>query len=101
MGARSQAVLLAAAVSVWSGAIVERTLHAQQAAAVTGTFYCPMHPDITARAEGRCSRCGMALVPGDPLDAREYLVDVQAAPQAVGSLDLAHAVPPSQVGRSG
>ena len=42
-----------------------------------------MHPDITATAEGRCSRCGMALVPGDPLDAREYLVDVKATPPAV------------------
>jgi heavy metal-binding protein len=48
-----------------------------------GRFYCPMHPDITSTTEGRCSRCAMALVPGDPLDAREYLVDMTANPPAI------------------
>jgi Heavy metal binding domain len=48
-----------------------------------GRFYCPMHPDIMSTMEGRCSRCAMALVPGDPLDAREYLVDMKASPQAI------------------
>ncbi len=46
-------------------------------------FYCPMHPEITSTAEGRCSRCAMTLVPGDPLDAREYLVDLSAHPPAI------------------
>ena len=48
-----------------------------------GRFYCPMHPEITSTAEGRCSRCAMTLVPGDPLDAREYMVEMTAVPQAV------------------
>ena len=30
----------------------------QQAADV---FVCPMHPDVTAAAAGKCSKCGMAL----------------------------------------
>ena len=47
-----------------------------------GRFYCPMHPDITSTTEGTCSRCAMRLVPGDPLDAREYLVDMKVTPQA-------------------
>jgi hypothetical protein len=71
------------ALVVWTGALVERPAAAQSAAAVPGSFYCPMHPDITAKTGGKCSRCGMALVPGDPLDAREYLVDMKATPQAV------------------
>ena len=64
---------------------VERMLFAQQApaAAVIGSFYCPMHADVTSAAEGACPRCGMKLVPGDPLDAREYLVGMQATPKAV------------------
>jgi hypothetical protein len=45
-------------------------------------FYCPMHPDVTATAAGKCLRCGMALVPGDPYDLREYRLDLQMQPQA-------------------
>jgi hypothetical protein len=62
---------------------VERVVFAQSPAAIVNSFYCPMHSDITSNAPGKCSRCGMALVPGDPLDAREFLVDMKAAPQAV------------------
>lgn len=47
------------------------------------SFFCPMHPDVTSAAPGTCSRCGMKLVPGDPLDSREYLVEMTAAPAAV------------------
>ena len=53
------------------------------AASSSGLFYCPMHPDITAPTEGKCSRCAMALVPGDPLDAREYLMEMKTNPQAI------------------
>ncbi len=79
----SQALVLMLAVAAWGGVAVERAIGAQDPGIAVGTFYCPMHPDITAIVEGRCSRCGMALVPGDPLDAREYLVEVAATPQAV------------------
>jgi heavy metal-binding protein len=76
-------VALVLALVGWSGVALERIGAAQSTVAGIGTFYCPMHPDITAAAEGRCSRCGMTLVPGDPLDAREYLVDMRLAPQPI------------------
>lgn len=80
---RSQAFTALLILTCWGGVTLERTVLAQDPAAGIGTFYCPMHPDIVAPAEGTCSRCGMKLVPGDPLDAREYLVDMTSAPQAV------------------
>ena len=29
----------------------------------TRAYYCPMHPDVSGAAPGRCPRCGMDLVP--------------------------------------
>jgi hypothetical protein len=46
-------------------------------------YSCPMHPDVTDKAPGKCPRCGMTLVAMDPFDAREYLVDVVTAPTAI------------------
>lgn len=46
------------------------------------TYFCPMHMDVTAKAAGKCGKCGMALVPGDPWDEREYVLDVQTTPSA-------------------
>jgi hypothetical protein len=71
------------AMLAWSGVVVGRAALAQEPGASAGMFYCPMHPDITAKTDTSCSRCGMKLVPGDPLDAREYLLDMKATPQAV------------------
>lgn len=45
-------------------------------------FYCPMHPEVTASAPDKCVRCGMALVPGDPYDLREYRLEVDMRPAA-------------------
>jgi hypothetical protein len=28
-----------------------------------GAYVCPMHPEVSAAAPGRCSKCGMQLVP--------------------------------------
>jgi heavy metal-binding protein len=89
---RSQGFTALLILTCWGGVVLERTVLAQDPAAAIGTFYCPMHPDIVARAEGTCSRCGMKLVPGDPLDAREYLVDLTSAPQAVRPGRPAHLV---------
>ena len=83
MRGKSQAVFLVMALLAWTGVSVQRALLAQTPGAAVGTFYCPMHADVTAAAEGACPRCGMKLVPGDPLDSREYLVDMQATPTAV------------------
>jgi hypothetical protein len=45
-------------------------------------YFCPMHPDVTDKAPASCSRCGMKLVPGDPWNEREYLLDVKVNPAA-------------------
>ena len=46
-------------------------------------FFCPMHPEVTAGEAGRCRKCGMALVPGDPFDTREYALELTTTPAAV------------------
>src|SRR5262245_66355913 len=59
---------------------------ARQTAAPPGTtaWFCPMHPEVTASEAGsRCRKCGMALVPGDPFDTREYSLDLTTVPAAV------------------
>jgi len=59
---------------------------AQQSSAPPGTtaWLCPMHPEVTAGEAGsRCRKCGMALVPGDPFDTREYSLELTTMPAAV------------------
>ena len=59
---------------------------AQQSSAPPGTtaWFCPMHPEVTAGEPGsRCRKCGMALVPGDPFDTREYALELTTVPAAV------------------
>ncbi|MSO30690.1 MAG: hypothetical protein EXQ48_07070 [Acidobacteria bacterium] len=46
-------------------------------------WFCPMHSDVTADGPGTCSKCGMALIAGNPFDTREYLLDVRTSPSAV------------------
>jgi hypothetical protein len=70
------ALLLVAVVSLGA---------AQQTAAPPAEFtawFCPMHPEVTAAEAGRCRKCGMALVPGDPFDTREYGVELATTPSA-------------------
>lgn len=33
------------------------------AGAATAVYTCPMHPEVTSSAPGRCPKCGMNLVP--------------------------------------
>ena len=40
------------------------------------TWFCPMHSDVTAPIAGKCSKCGMALVKGNPFDTRDYKLAV-------------------------
>jgi hypothetical protein len=58
---------------------------AQDAAALPpgSTWYCPMHPDMTAAITGQCPLCKMPLVVGNPLDTREYELDFSTSPAAV------------------
>jgi hypothetical protein len=46
-------------------------------------WFCPMHPEVTASEAGRCRKCGMALVLGDPFDTREYGIELSTAPAAI------------------
>ena len=43
-------------------------------------WVCPMHADYTANGEGKCPRCGMALVKATPFDTRDYHLDFQTIP---------------------
>jgi hypothetical protein len=43
-------------------------------------FLCPMHPDHTSEAPGKCPICGMALVQGALFDFRDYTLNVQTLP---------------------
>jgi hypothetical protein len=51
---------------------------------ITGWF-CPMHPAHTSHEAGKCPICGMALIPGDPYDTADYVLDVTTSPAAVAS----------------
>jgi hypothetical protein len=42
-----------------------------------------MHPDYTMDIEGKCPRCGMALVRGAPFDVRDYRLDFRTVPAVV------------------
>jgi hypothetical protein len=71
------ALLLVAVVSLGA---------AQQTASPPAEFtawFCPMHPEVTAAEGGRCRKCGMALVPGDPFDTREYALELSTTPAAI------------------
>jgi hypothetical protein len=46
-------------------------------------WFCPMHPEVTASDGGRCRKCGMALVAGDPFDTREYALELTTMPAAI------------------
>jgi hypothetical protein len=67
-----------------SASAASSTLAAASAAdgAPTGWF-CPMHPDVTASEPGRCRKCNMALIAGNPFDTREYVLDLATSPAAV------------------
>lgn len=49
---------------------------------VTG-YVCPMHPDVVEGAPGKCPRCGMTLVAGNPLGTANYRLAVETVPGVV------------------
>ncbi|MBM3819767.1 MAG: hypothetical protein FJW14_12245 [Acidimicrobiia bacterium] len=59
------------------------SLGAQQGADAPEAWFCPMHADVTAPAAGRCPKCDMALVRGNPFDTREYVLEMATSPVAV------------------
>jgi hypothetical protein len=46
-------------------------------------FLCPMHPDYTVDIEGKCPRCGMALIRAAAYDVRDYRLDFRTIPAVV------------------
>ena len=46
-------------------------------------FLCPMHPDFTLDVEGKCPRCGMALVRAAAYDVRDYKLEFRTIPPVV------------------
>jgi hypothetical protein len=56
------------------------TLYAQQDIA---TWFCPMHPDVTADAPGKCRKCEMTLLRGNPFDTRDYELEVATFPASI------------------
>jgi hypothetical protein len=55
---------------------------APQTPAITG-YICPMHPDVILGEPGKCPRCGMELVPGNPLGTANYRLRVETIPAVV------------------
>jgi hypothetical protein len=53
------------------------------AQADAGTWFCPMHPDVTADTPGKCRKCEMTLVQGNPFDTRDFELDVTTVPAAL------------------
>src|SRR5512147_94929 len=70
------------AVSAQSAAQPSAQSPGQSAPSVTG-YICPMHPDVILGEPGKCPRCGMELVPGNPLGTANYRLRVETIPAVV------------------
>jgi hypothetical protein len=44
-------------------------------------FMCPMHPDVITTEPGKCPRCSMDLVPGNPLALPDFRLEVETTPK--------------------
>jgi hypothetical protein len=77
------------AAGVWAGLwlAVAPTLLAdpQIAPSPALPYVCPMHAEVRTNGPGACPRCGMALVMFDPLDMRDYPLDVETAPHPLAA----------------
>jgi hypothetical protein len=56
---------------------------APQAAQAPAAFMCPMHPDVITTAPGKCPRCSMDLVPGNPLALPDFELKVETTPRVL------------------
>jgi hypothetical protein len=56
----------------------------QQNSTPAATAYmCPMHPDVMTTAPGKCPRCNMDLVPGNPLALPDFRVRMETTPRVL------------------
>lgn len=46
-------------------------------------WFCPMHPEVIESKGGKCPRCSMDLVRGNPQEAVEYRLEVSTEPVAI------------------
>jgi hypothetical protein len=46
-------------------------------------FMCPMHPDVIKTEPGKCPRCNMDLIPGNPLALPDFAVKVETTPRVL------------------
>src|SRR6185436_21132881 len=86
MKASAAAVFVTLVAASTSLAVMQTPAPAQPAqnAAYTETAWvCPMHLDYTLDIEGKCPRCGMALVRAAPFDVRDYQLNFQTIPPVV------------------
>ena len=55
---------------IMGGAMMRGHASSEQAGAESGTYSCPMHPEVKSASPGRCPKCGMDLQPaGQKVDA--------------------------------
>ena len=59
-----------------------RPLIDPNAPTTTSGYICPMHPNEVKAEPGKCSICGMTLVPGDPMATADYVMRVTMEPRA-------------------
>ena len=51
--------------------------------AAAAAYMCPMHPDVVKTEPGKCPRCNMDLIPGDPLALPDFAVKVETTPRVL------------------
>ena len=79
------ATLLASILFAFTAGVRVADTAAQNPAAQAdvGTWFCPMHPDVTSDAPGKCRKCEMTLVQGNPFDTRDFELEVTTTPAAI------------------
>jgi hypothetical protein len=76
-------VLVAAGVGLFTS--IALTQDATSDSAQPAVWMCPMHPDYTMDAAGKCPRCGMDLVRGAPFDVRDYGLQLETEPAVIAA----------------
>lgn len=88
-------LVVVAGVSVWLGRSLapeaEMGAVKEQAPAKASVYYCPMHPQIRLPHEGKCTICGMDLVPlEDSSDPGPRALSVSEAAMSLADIETAH-----------
>jgi hypothetical protein len=76
-------VIVLAAVVAAQAPITPPQQPAAPAADAATAYMCPMHPDVMSATPGKCPRCNMDLVPGNPLALPDFNLHVETTPRAL------------------